>query len=125
MENNKDGFQFTYSAKEQEEVEKIKRKYMPKEEDKLETLRRLDRQVTQKGEIVSLILGIVGCLIMGGGMSMCMIWTATLLIPGILLGVMGIGVLAMAYPAYLKITEKEKERLAPQILALTEEINIR
>lgn len=124
MENNKDGFEFTYSAKEREEVEKIKRKYMPKEENKLETLRKLDRQVTQKGEVVSLCLGIVGCLIMGGGMSMCMVWADSLLIPGIVLGLLGMVVLGMAYPAYLKITEKEKARLAPQILALTEELNM-
>ena len=72
MENNK-AFEYTYSAKEQEEIEKIKRKYLPKEESKLELLRKLDRQVTRKGEVVSLILGVVGCLIMGGGMSMCMV----------------------------------------------------
>ena len=123
MENNKDSFEFTYSAKEQEEIEKIKRKYMPKEEDKLETLRKLDRQVNQKGEIIALSLGIVGCLIMGGGMSMCMVWTDSLLIPGIVLGIAGMVVLGIAYPAYRKITEMEKERLAPQILALTEELN--
>ncbi|MBQ7918776.1 MAG: hypothetical protein IJ324_02395 [Lachnospiraceae bacterium] len=124
MDNN-NAFEYTYSAKEQEEIEKIKRKYMPKEENKLEILRKLDRQVTRKGEVISLCLGIVGCLIMGGGMSMCMLWADSLLIPGIVLGLLGMVVLGMAYPTYIKITEKEKERLAPQILALTEELNMR
>lgn len=122
MENS--SFEYTYSAKEQEEIEKIKRKYLPKEENKLETLRKLDRQVTQKGEVASLILGIVGCMIMGSGMSMCMVWTSTMLIPGIIIGIVGAIVMGAAYPMYKKITEKEKERLAPQILALTEELNI-
>ncbi|MBQ8821951.1 MAG: hypothetical protein IJZ82_04865 [Lachnospiraceae bacterium] len=121
MENNK-AFEYTYSAKEQEEIEKIKRKYLPKEESKLELLRKLDRQVTRKGEVVSLILGVVGCLIMGGGMSMCMVWIDSLLIPGILLGILGAVTMGMAYPAYTRITQKERARLAPQILALTEEI---
>ena len=124
MDNN-NAFEYTYSAKEQEEIEKIKRKYMPKEENKLESLRKLDRQVTRKGEVSSLCLGIVGGLIMGGGMSMCMLWADSLLIPGIVLGLLGMVVLGMAYPTYIKITEKEKERLAPQILALTEELNMR
>ncbi len=123
MENSS-SFEYTYSAKEQEEIEKIKRKYLPKEEDKLETLRRLDMQVTRKGEVTSLILGILGCLIMGGGMSMCMVWTSTMLIPGILVGILGVAVMGAAYPMYKKLTEKEKERLAPQILALTQELNV-
>ena len=125
MESNKDSFEFTDSAKEQEEIEKIKRKYMPKEEDKLVTLRKLDRQVTQKGEIISLSLGVVGCLIMGSGMSMCMVWTDSLLVPGIEIGIVGMVVLGIAYPAYRKITEMEKDRLAPQILALTEELDMK
>lgn len=124
MESNKETFEFTYSAKEQEEVERIKRKYMPKEENKLETLRKLDKQVTRKGEVISLILGIVGCLIMGGGMSMCMVWTGSLLVPGILIGMIGAVAIGMAYPIYRRLVEKEKERLAPQILALTEALNV-
>ncbi len=124
MKDNGNTFEFTYSAKEQEEIEKIKRKYMPKEENKLELLRKLDRQVTQKGEVVSLILGILGCLVMGGGMSMCMVWMDTLLIPGIIVGIVGAIVMGSAYPMYRKITETEKERLAPQILALTAELDM-
>ncbi|MGN0351775.1 MAG: GlsB/YeaQ/YmgE family stress response membrane protein [Roseburia sp.] len=123
MEQKTDVFEYTYSAKEQEEVEKIRRKYMPKEEDKMEKLRKLDRQVGRKGTIVSLALGIVGALILGTGMSMSLVWTDFLLVPGILIGIIGMVVLGAAYPVYRKLVEKEKERLAPQILALTEELS--
>lgn len=123
MEQKTDVFEYTYSATEQEEVEKIRRKYMPKEEDKMEKLRKLDRQVGRKGTIVSLALGIVGALILGTGMSMSLVWTDFLLVPGILIGIIGMVVLGAAYPVYRKLVEKEKERLAPQILALTEELS--
>lgn len=123
MEKKIDSFEYSYSAAEQEEVEKIRRKYMPKEEDKMEKLRKLDRQVERKGTTASLALGMVGTLIMGAGMSMGLVWTDFLLVPGILIGIIGMVVLGAAYPVYRKLVEKEKERLAPQILALTEELS--
>ena len=47
MENN-EGFHFTYSAAQQQEVEDIRKKYLPKEEDKMEQLRKLHALPTQK-----------------------------------------------------------------------------
>lgn len=118
----KNTFEYTYSAKQQEEVEAIKRKYMPVQEDKMETLRKLDKSVSQPGTIVGLLLGIVGTLIMGTGMSMVMVFDKVFFIPGIIVGILGIIILASAYPVYKKITEKQKEKIAPQILALSEEL---
>ena len=122
MENNKETFEYIYSAEQQAEIEKIKSKYMPKEDDKLEQLRRLDASVTKKGTIVGLIMGIVGCLVFGGGMSLVLVRGMGVLIPSIILGGVGIILMAFAYPNYKKITEKERARIAPQILALTEEL---
>ena len=70
---NKENFSYTYSAKQQEEIKKIREKYLPKEADKMARLRRLDQSVTQKGTVISLIAGIIGTLIMGFGMSCCMV----------------------------------------------------
>ena len=39
MENH--SFEYTYSAQRQQEVEEIRKAYLPKEEDKMEQLRRL------------------------------------------------------------------------------------
>lgn len=120
MEQN--SFEYTYSAPRQEEVRKIREKYLPREEDKMEQLRRLDAGASQKGTVVSLIVGILGTLIMGGGMSMCMVWTDTLLIPGIIIGLIGIIGVAAAYPLYARITARERQRIAPEILRLTDEL---
>lgn len=122
MQNNKETFEYTYSAAQQAEIEKIRSKYVPKEENKLEQLRKLDASVTQKGTIVGLLLGVVGILVFGGGMSLVMVAGMGMLIPSVLLGLVGILMMGFAYPMYKKITDKERERIAPQILALTEEL---
>ena len=118
---NKEIFSYTYSAKQQEEIKKIRDKYLPKEADKMEQLRRLDKRVTEKGTTISLILGIVGTLVMGTGMSMCMVWTE-LFIPGIIVGVIGIAAVSLAYPLYSYITKREREKIAPEIIRLTDEL---
>lgn len=120
--NNENTFEYTYSAKRQEEIEKIMSKYVEKEEDKMEQLRKLDQSVERPGTIASIVLGVVGALIMGTGMSMCIVQGGPFFVPGILIGVLGIAVLVLAYPVYKSMTKKQKEKLAPQILALSEEL---
>lgn len=120
--NGNETFHYTYSAKQQEEVKRIRQKYMPREEDKMEQLRRLDQSAAKKGTAVSLAVGIVGALVMGLGMSFAMVWTATLLVPGIVIGLIGILGVALAYPLYTYITKKEREKIAPEILRLTDEL---
>lgn len=117
-------FQYTYSSKEQEELKKIRSKYLPKEENKMELLRRLDAQVTEKATMYSIIVGVIGTLILGTGMSFCMVWTDSVFVfaLGIIVGIIGMVSLAMAYPVYNRTVKKERERIAPEILRLTEEL---
>lgn len=115
-------FQYTYSAKEQEEVKRIRSKYVPTEENKMERLRRLDAQVGQKATMCGIIVGVIGTLILGTGMSCCMVWGGAVFILGIVVGVIGMAVLALAYPVYNRILKKERKRVAPEILRLTEEL---
>lgn len=122
MSRENNTFSYTYSSKERQEVEAIRRKYLPPEEDRMERLRRLDRSTARKGRMASMMLGTVGCLVMGTGMSMCMVWADTLLVPGIVIGVVGMVGVALAYPLHVYITKKERERVAPEILRLTEEL---
>lgn len=122
-DNNKEVFEYRYSAKEQEEIKRIRKKYMPEEEaDKMAQLKRLDASVTRKGEVVSLVVGIVSCLVMGVGMCCCMVWGGVWFIPGIIIGLIGIVGVAAAYPLYARITKKEQQRIAPEILRLTDEL---
>ena len=122
METKRESFTYTYSAKQQEEIDKIRKKYLPPEEDKMAQLRRLDQSATKKGTMISIIIGVIGTLLMGVGMCCSMVWMGIWFIPGIVIGLIGIGGVAAAYPVYSRITKKERERLAPQILKLTEEL---
>lgn len=128
MENREDSFQFTYSAAQQAEVEKIRKKYMPQEEDKMERLRRLDRSASRKASIWAMTLGIIGALLLGTGMSLVMTNLGELLnIPyampvGIIVGLVGLVLVALAYPVYNRKLQKERQRIAPEILRLTDEL---
>ena len=123
MENKKETFEYTYSAKQQQEIENIRKKYLPKEEDKMEQLRRLDRSATKKGTMVSIILGTVSTLILGVGMCCTMVWSENWFVPGIIIGFTGLAGIAASYPLYRSITRRERKKLAPQILKLTEELS--
>lgn len=120
---NKDSFEFHYSAEEQEEIKKIREKYLPLEEreTKMEQLRRLDAGVTRKGTAWSLVLGVISSLILGIGMCCCMVWNGLFAL-GIVVGCIGIAGIILAYPLYAYLVRKEQERLAPQILKLSEEL---
>lgn len=122
-ENHKsETFQYTYSAKEQEEVKRIRDKYLPKEEDKMAQLRKLDAGVSQKATMYSIMIGMIGTLILGIGMCCCMVWGGNLFVPGIVIGLIGMAATGAAYPIYSKILKKEREKIAPEILRLTEEL---
>jgi hypothetical protein len=131
--SNQNGFRFSYSAKEQEEIKKIREKYTlseNKEDDKMALLRRLDKGVTQKAQAVSLVFGVLGALILGFGMSLIMSELSTALglqgaaplVLGVIFGVIGGTLAALAYPAYNFVIKRERKRVAPKILSLTEEL---
>ena len=117
-----ENFEYTYSAAEQKEVEAIRKKYLPKAEDKMETLRKLDKKVERPGTVVSLVLGIIGALVMGAGMSCCLVWGEKLFVQGIVIGIIGMAVAGIAYPMYKKITAKKRAEYADRILALASEL---
>ena len=81
MDQNEETFEYRYSAKQQEEIEAIRRKYLPKEEDKMEQLRQMDKRVSRKGMIISIIIGVIGIVM-----------------------------IALAYPLYERITKKNERR---------------
>ena len=134
MENNNENnvFQYTYSAKEQAELKRIRDKYTaPTEvEDKMARLRRLDASVTNTAQAVALVFGVIGTLILGFGMSLVMTELAeslgisgdTAMVIGIIVGIVG-GILAsLAYPIYNAIVKAKRKKLAPEIIRLTDEL---
>ena len=129
---NENGFSYSYSAREQEEIKRIRKKDAEDsartDESSIERLRRLDASVTKKGTTVSLIVGTLGSILMGSGMSLVMTDLGALLpdllalFLGLAVGVVGIVGVALAYPIYKAITKKERERIAPEVLRISEEL---
>ena len=130
MEQNGSTFSYTYSAQQQAEVEKIRNKYTAPAEDKLEQLRQLDRKPGQKAKAWALTVGIFGALIMGSGMSLAMTDLGAALglsitlsmVLGILIGLVGMALVALAYPVYNRVLEQVRKRIAPQILQLSDQL---
>lgn len=128
----KSEFSYTYSAPEQAEIKRIREKYTaPTEsESKLERLQRLDSGVTKTAMAVALTVGILGALIMGSGMSLCMTELPVMLnlgksqamVIGIAIGVLGGILAAIAYPVYCAAVRRKRKKVAPEILRLTDEL---
>ena len=119
---NKGTFNYTYSAKEQEEIRRIRQKYEAPEKakDKMEQLRRLDTAVTQKATVVSLIFGVIGCLIFGTGLSFVLEFD--LLFWGIALSLVGGIFMALAYPFYNLSLRCGKKKYGAEILNLSQQL---
>ncbi len=120
--NNGNSFSYTYSAKDTSEIKKIRDKYAPPEEDKLTLLKKLDKSVCTKARAWSLTLGILGTLVMGAGMSLCMPAPTQYFVSGIALGLCGMAALSAAYPTYSLILKRERKKIAPMIIALSDEL---
>ena len=120
-----DKFSYKYIApteEERKEIDSIRRQYasQEKEETKLERLRRLDALVKNTAIIWSLVLGVLGTLIFGLGLTMILEWQ--ILLWGIVLMVIGSVPIAIAYPVYKWVLKKYKNRFGEEILRLSEEL---
>ena len=120
MENNT--FSYNYSAARKNEVEKIRSKYVSHEENKLETLKKLDLRVQSAGMLESLCIGIIGVLVFGFGMCFFLDvfegedWMTALFM------IIGTFLMIPAYPLYRRIARRTKAKLTPRIIKLSEEI---
>lgn len=118
-------FTYTYSASETEEIKSIRDKYASetKQKSTLEQIRELDKKTEQPGTIAALILGIIGTLIFGTGMSCIMEWADNYFVLGIIIGIIGMLLACAAYPVFAFITKRQRKKIAPVILKLTEDIS--
>jgi hypothetical protein len=120
--NKNETFHYTYSAAQQEELEEIRQKYIPKEENKMDQLRRLDESATKPGTIAALAVGVISMLLLGIGMCCTLVWADRYFVVGIIIGIFGLAGAASALPLYNYITERKRETLAPDIMKLLEEL---
>ena len=124
---NKHSFEYTYSAQQQKEVEEIRKKYIPREADKMEQLRKLHALPTAKAQSAAIALGVIGTLLLGLGMSLAMTdigaaLGALAMVLGIAVGIVGMVLVALAYPVYNRVLTRERERIAPEVLRLADEL---
>lgn len=121
METESSMYAYTYSSKRNEEINNILSKYAPKEEDKMEQLRQLDQHVTQRGSVISILVGTISSLVFGIGMCCTMLWTSYFA-AGIVIGVLGVIGVSSAYPIYNYVVKKERAKIADQVIALGNEL---
>lgn len=118
-------FNYKYTApteEERKEIDSIRRQYAPQEqtETKIERLRRLDALVKNTATIWSLVLGVLGTLVFGLGLTMILEWN--ILLWGIVIMAVGSIPVAIAYPVYKGLLKKYKNRYGEEILRLSEEL---
>ena len=107
-------------------AQRIAEEYAPKKETKVVQLKKLDEKVKRPAEITGIVLGIIGALILGAGMS-CVLTDfgpsgQAGLIAGIIVGVVGLIIAGVAYPIYNKILVTRKQKYAYEITELAKEI---
>ena len=109
-------------------VEKIRTQYVEKEHTQLDELKELDAKVKRPANVFAYTYGAVSAIIMGAGMSLVMTDLGAVfglenpVIPGVVIGIMGMIPVAMAYPTYRRILRSERQRIAPEILRLSDEL---
>ena len=112
----------TYQASErdQRKAEDIRRQYVSRDENKMEQLQKLDSKVKLPGKIVGSILGVIGALVMGAGMSLVMVWGNMTM--GLALSIPGLAVLLLGFLAYYLITGSRKKKYAAEIMRLSSDV---
>ena len=109
-------------------VQKIRTQYTEKQHTELDALKTLDAKVKRPANVFGYTYGSIGAIVLGAGMSLVMtdigaiIGLASVMVPGIAIGVVGMGRALSTYPIYKKILNGRKKKYAPEILKLSEKI---
>ena len=109
-------------------AQKIRTQYMEKTPSELDALRELDAKVKRPANVFAYIFGSISAIVMGAGMSLVMtdigatLGIASALVPGIVIGALGLGMALLTYPMYKKILDRRKEKYGAEILALSDKI---
>ena len=109
-------------------AEKIRTQYMEKESTELDELRELDARVKRPANIFAYVFGSISAIIMGAGMSLVMTEIGTsigmnnTMIPGIVIGIIGMVMAIANYPIYKRILAVRKKKYGTEILMLSDKI---
>ena len=109
-------------------AQKIRTQYMEKTPSELDELRELDSKVKRPANVFAYTFGSISAIVMGAGMSLVMtdigatIGITSALVPGILVGVVGLGMALLTYPMYKGILNARKKKYGAEILKLSDKI---
>ena len=109
-------------------VEKIRTQYTEKEHTQLDELKELDAKVKRPANVFAYIFGAVSAIVMGSGMSLVMtdigtqLGMAETMVPGIVIGVIGMLMAIINYPIYKRILTSRKKKYADEIIALSDKL---
>ena len=109
-------------------VQKIRTQYTEKQHTELDELKELDAKVKRPANVFAYTYGSVSAIVMGSGMSLVMTEIGTIIgisnamLPGVVVGVVGMAMALSTYPIYKKILAARKKKFAPEILALSDKI---
>ena len=109
-------------------AQKIRTQYMEKTPSELDALRDLDSKVKRPANVFAYTFGSISAIIMGAGMSLVMtdigaaIGITSALVPGIAIGVVGLGMALLTYPMYKGILNARKKKYSEDILELSDKI---
>ena len=109
-------------------AQKIRTQYIEKTPSELDTLRELDSKVKRPANAFAYTFGSISAIIMGSGMSLVMtdigakLGIGSALVPGIAIGVVGLGMALLTYPIYKSILRSRKNKYSAEILALSDKI---
>ena len=101
-------------------VQKIRTQYTEKQHTELDALKELDAKVKRPANVFAYTYGSVSAVVMGAGMSFVMTEIGAII--GIMIGIIGMILVALAYPLYNRVLRKNREKIAPEILRLTDEL---
>lgn len=113
-------------------VEKVAQSYKEKEVTKFDELKELDKKVKKPVNIFAYVYGSISALIFGLGMCMAMkslptfildkMPSQTLMILGIIIGVIGLLMAGSTYFIYKKMKQTRKNKYSKQIIELSNEL---
>ena len=108
-------------------VQKIRSQYTEKQHTELDELKELDKKVKKPAVVFAYTLGSVGAIIMGAGMSLVMTdmgaaFGISSMVPGIIIGIVGMVIAIVNYPIYKNMLSKRKAVYSKQILELSEKL---
>ncbi len=108
-------------------AEQVANEYAPKKASKVVALKKLDRKAKTPAMVFTYTFGVIAALVFGTGMCLAMkvigAGTTASMVLGIIIGLVGMGLMTINYPLYVRILENGKKKYAYEIIELAKEIS--